>query len=216
MAKHVAVVLSGCGFKDGSEVTEVVAAFIALSECGSEVKVFAPNEDGLVKNHIDDQNQGVRNIMQESSRISRGEIEDIKNLSVNDFDGVVFPGGFGAALNLSDFAQKGEQCCVHEEVKRVVLEFNQNSKPIVAFCIAPVIIAKVLGDQGVAVTIGNDADTATLIEKMGAQHVECKVDDYVSDRALKVITTPAYMYNAKPHEVFKGIKAAINEFIEMA
>jgi len=73
-----------------------------------------------------------------------------------------------------------------------------------------------LGSEGVNLTIGNDQATAQQIEITGAHHVRCDVTDYVSDRDHKVLTTPAYMLDAKPHEVFTGIRKMIRELVEMA
>lgn len=77
-------------------------------------------------------------------------------------------------------------------------------------------MARVLGKKHITVTVGADGDTAKEIQKTGAIHEICPATDYVTDREHKVITTPAYMYDAKPHEVFKGISGLVKEFIEMA
>jgi len=214
--KKIAVVLSGCGFKDGSEITEAISTLIVLSKKGAEYKVFAPNLDIEAVDHASGISSGKRNALSESARISRGDITDLSHLNVDHFDGIVFPGGYGAAKNLSNWAIKGAACEVLPLVKKVLTEFHRQEKPICAICIAPTLVAKVLGQHGVELTIGNDPETAAEIEKTGAQHIECKVNDYVTDRRNKIITTPAYMYDAKPHEVYKGIKGAIKEFVEMA
>jgi enhancing lycopene biosynthesis protein 2 len=98
----------------------------------------------------------------------------------------------------------------------VIKEFHLAEKPIGAFCIAPALIARVLGNEGISVTIGDDVSTAKEIEKTGAQHVTCAVDDYITDREHKIVTSPAYMYDAKPHQVFNGIRRAIHELVEMS
>ncbi|MCB0384069.1 MAG: isoprenoid biosynthesis glyoxalase ElbB [Bdellovibrionales bacterium] len=214
--KNVAVVLSGCGFKDGAEITEAVSALIALSEFGANYQVFAPNLDITSTNHLKDSSGETRNVMVESARIARGNVQDIKTLKPDQFDALVFPGGFGAALHLCNWAQNGSGCTVNPEVEQTIKTFHSQSKPIGAICIAPALIARVLGGKGVTVTIGTDKETAQEIGKTGAQHVECAVDDYVTDREHKVITTPAYMYDAKPHQVFTGVRKAIKELVEMA
>lgn len=216
--KKVAVVLSGCGFKDGSEITEAVSSLICLSEFGAKYACFAPSIDITPTAHSAKFSNlsGTRNVLEESARICRGEIKDIKELKEDDFDAVVFPGGFGAAKNLCDWATKGSSCSVVPEVSRVIKTFFQASKPIGAICIAPALVAKVLGPEGVNLTIGEDAETAKEIEKTGAKHIKCGVEDYVSDRDHKILSTPAYMYNAKPHEVFTGIRRLIKELVEMA
>lgn len=215
--KKVAVVLSGCGFLDGTEITEAVSTLIALSEAGAQTLCFAPNLDYAVASpHGQAHPKETRNALAESARIARGHIQDLRELKEKDFDAIVFPGGYGAAKNLSSWATVGANATVHPEVKRVITEFHQASKPIGAICIAPTLVAKVLGSEGVNVTIGDDPATAQEIEKTGANHVRCIVTDYVSDRGHKVLTTPAYMYEAKPHEVFTGIRKMIRELVEMA
>lgn len=215
--KHFAVVLSGCGHKDGAEITESVSTLISLSELGISYNCYAPDIEIETVNHSTDQSTGKRNALEESARIARGEIKSLKELNTENYDAVVFPGGFGAALHLCSWAKNGSNCEVHPEAKRVVESFHEASKPIGAFCIAPTLIAKVLGNSEVTVTIGNASDVATEIEKTGAHHVDCAVDDFVTDRENKVVTSPAYMYGeAKPHEVFKGIRKAIHEISEMA
>lgn len=217
-AKRVAVVLSGCGHKDGSEITEAVSTLIALSEAGAVVEVFAPDVPFHVKDPITaEPTDESRNVLHESARIARGHVRALSHLKAADFDAIAFPGGFGAALNLSTWAQAGAACSVLPDVERVLNEFYMAEKPIGAICIAPAVVARVLGGEGVTLTIGNDTETATEIAKTGALHETCAVDDFVSDREHRIITTPAYMYDeAKPAEVFAGIRKAMFELVEMA
>ncbi len=215
--RKVAMVLSGCGFKDGAEITESVSALIALSQLNAEVQCFAPDLVFESVDHLDGERTGSRNIQSESARITRGKIKPLKELSSSSFDAIVFPGGFGAALHLSDWASKGSKCKVMPDIVRVIHEFNDESKPIGACCIAPVLLAKVLGGNEITLTIGNDTETAQEIEKTGALHEDCPVDDYITDRANKIVTTPAYMYDdAEPHKVFEGIQGLMRELVEMA
>ena len=217
MARKVAVVLSGCGFKDGAEITESVSTLIALGQFGASYQCFAPKMEIVATDHATGKPTGEkRNVLSEAARICRGEIQNIAELREQDFDAVIFPGGFGAALNLSNWGIKGAQSEVLPEVARVLREFHAANKPIGAICIAPTLVAKVLGREGVVLTIGNDADTAAEIAKTGAIHENCAVDDYVTDRQHKVVTTPAYMYETQPHLVFKGISGLVKELVEMA
>ncbi|WP_413559845.1 isoprenoid biosynthesis glyoxalase ElbB [Bdellovibrio sp. HCB209] len=216
--KKIAVVLSGCGYLDGTEITESVSLLIALHQAGAEVRCFAPDIELNEMDHLGKSATGAkRNVLKESARIARSEVSPLASLHAKDFDGIAFPGGFGAAKNLCNWAEKGAACDVNEDVKRVILEFYEASKPIGACCIAPVLLAKVLGKKKVTLTIGDDAATAAEIQKTGAQHEECPVDDYITDRETKVVTTPAYMYgNAKPNEVFAGIFGLAHELVEWA
>lgn len=216
--KKIAVVLSGCGHRDGAEITEAISALIAIGQNGANHEIFAPNKDVSVTNPLTGESKSeTRNILEESARIARGHIKDLSQLNEKSFDALVFPGGFGAALHLSDWALKGAKSQVLPEIEQIIKSFHSAGKPIAAICIAPTLIAKVLGSESVTITIGVDKDTASEIEKTGAQHENCAVTDFITDRAHKVVTTPAYMYDdAKPFEVFQGISLAIKELVEMA
>ncbi len=216
--KNIAVVLSGCGFLDGAEITEAVSTLVAIGQRGAAYRCFAPNKDVPVTNHLTQQPTGdTRNVLQEAARIARGEIRPLEELTARDFDALALPGGYGAALHLCDFAHKGSGGTIDPHVLRIVKEFHDGRKPIAAICIAPAIMALAFGEQGVSVTIGDDRGTASEIEKTGARHTACAVDKFVVDAAKRVITTPAYMYGtAKPHQIFEGIGGAIGELLKMA
>ncbi|UOE99881.1 isoprenoid biosynthesis glyoxalase ElbB [Bdellovibrio reynosensis] len=216
--KKIAVVFSGCGHLDGSEITESVSLLIALHQAGADVHCFAPDLEVPAMNHVAKQpSNEKRNILTESARIARGQITALDKLVTKEFDAVVFPGGYGAAKNLSNWAEKGAKCEVHPEVQRVIKEFHAESKPIGALCIAPVLLARVLGDKKITVTVGENGETSAEIQKTGAIHEECPVDDYITDRESKIVTTPAYMYgDAKPNEVFQGIFGLAHEIVEWA
>lgn len=216
--KKIAVVLSGCGHLDGSEITESVSLLIALHQAGADVSCFAPDIEIPVVDHLTHKPQGEkRRLLDEAARIARGHIQSLDKLKVSEFDALAFPGGYGAAKNLCNWAEKGARCDVLPDVKRVILDFHNASKPIGACCIAPVVLARVLGDKKITLTIGDDSETAMEIQKTGATHEECPVDDYITDRESKIVTTPAYMYgDAKPNEVFKGIFGLAHELVEWA
>jgi len=220
MAKRVAVVLCGCGRADGSEIHESVSILIHLSSRGFAYKCFAPDAPQTdVINHATSKHAPpgqTRNMMVESARISRGDISPIDKLAIADFDAVVFPGGFGAAKNLCNFATKGGECEVNPDVERIIRGFHNAKKPIALCCIAPVLAARVLGTRmngpGCTVTIGADAATADAIRTMGSQAVGRSVLESCTDMKHKIVTSPAYMFdNAKPHEVFQGIGRMIDD-----
>ena len=216
--KKVAVILSGCGYLDGAEITEAISTLVAIGQHGAEYKIFAPNKDVPETNHLTNKPTGqTRNVMQEAARIARGDVQPLENLKAKDFDALAFPGGFGAALHLCNFAEKGSSGQIDPQVKRVVNEFHDSGKPIAAVCISPAIMALAFGKKGVNITIGGDQGTASELEKTGAKHTTCDVERFVVDTANKIITSPAYMDGtAKPHQIFEGISGAMKELIKMA
>lgn len=215
--KKIGVVLSGCGVRDGSEIHEAVFALLAIDQEGCAAVCMAPNADFSVTDHLTMQESGAkRNILVESARIARGNIRDIKDVTALDLDAVVFPGGFGAAKNLCDFALKGAAASVHPEVGRLLKEMAAAGKPIGAICIAPALIAAVLGrTYAPTLTIGNDAGTAAEIEKTGARHEECPVTEIVVDHKNKIVSTPAYMLAERISQAYEGIEKCVKEVIKL-
>lgn len=218
MAK-VGVILSGCGVYDGSEIHETVITLLALNRAGAEVISMAPNIEQAVVNHLTGEPvEGVtRNVLEESARIVRGDISDIAKVSATDLDALFIPGGFGAAKNLCDFALKGPDCEVHPEVARLIKEIVAAKKPLAAVCIAPALVAKILGDSRMdpQVTIGTDEGTAEALSSMGATHLACPVNEFVIDKENKIITSPAYMLAGNISEAAEGIEKTVKALMEM-
>ncbi|MEZ9711142.1 isoprenoid biosynthesis glyoxalase ElbB [Vibrio breoganii] len=212
MAK-VAVVLSGAGVFDGSELHESVITMLELERKGISYQTFAPD---IVQLHTVDHGTGEasdgRNVLVESNRVSRGNTKPLAELSYKDFDALVFVGGFGAAKNLSDFAVKGSEYSVEPSIAQVITEFNEHGKWIFAMCISPVLLAKTLAN--VALTIGTDADTIGALEPTGVNHIACSATEHHIDEANKVITTPAYMLAGNLVELEQGISGAVSALSE--
>ena len=215
--KKIGVVLSGCGVRDGSEIHEAVFALLAIDQAGCEAVCMAPDADFAVTDHLTMQETGEkRNILVESARIARGKIRNIRDVMASDLDAVVFPGGFGAAKNLCDFAVKGAGASVNPEVLRLLKEMVTAKKPIGVICIAPAMLAAALGKElSPTVTIGNDSGTAAEISKTGAVHQECPVTDFVVDKKNKIVSTPAYMLANRISEAYEGIEKCVKEVIKL-
>lgn len=214
----IAMILSGCGVKDGTEIHEAVLSCLSLEIRGCEISFFAPDTSQMdVINHFDDSIlKESRNVLVESARIARGNIKSLNLFDIKEFDGVFFPGGFGAAKNLCDFAAKGSSCNVNQDVKQVILHAHDMGKPIGAICIAPALIARVLGERArVSVTIGNDQTTAETINSMGCRHKNAEVDEAVVDPEHLVVTSPAYMLANSIKELFTSTESAAEEFVNL-
>jgi enhancing lycopene biosynthesis protein 2 len=206
MGKKVGVVLSGCGVYDGAEIHESVVTLLAIDRNGAEAVMCAPNVDQLhVVNHLTGEvEEGAsRNVLVESARIARGAIRDVTDVSADELDALILPGGFGAAKNLCDFAVNGPDCEVDPGVAALVRTVHEQGKPVASVCIAPALIAKVLGNEGPELTIGSDADT-------------CPVTEFVVDQERKLISSPAYMLAQNISEAAEGIEKTVAALIEMA
>ncbi|MBI4580442.1 MAG: isoprenoid biosynthesis glyoxalase ElbB [Planctomycetes bacterium] len=218
---RVAVCLSGCGVFDGSEIHEAVLTMLALDQAGADIVCCAPNvEQAVVMDHLTRSPAGgqSRNVLVESARIARGNIVDLAGVKASQIDALIFPGGFGAAKNLCNFADVGPECSVHPQVERLVGEMLEAGKPIGAICIAPAMLARIVGrrDMHPRMTIGTDESTASAMEKMGVRHQDCPCESFVVDEAHKIVTTPAYMLGKGPAQVFEGIRRLVGEILRLA
>lgn len=213
--KKFAVVLSGCGVFDGAEIHEATLTLYAIMKNGASYEIFAPDiPQHHVINHITGAEMNEkRNVLIESARIARGDVKDIKTYDPEDFDGLIFPGGFGVAKNLSTVAFDGPDAKVNEDISKAVLSTHDHGKPIGALCIAPAMMAKIFNDA--TVTIGQDQGTIEAIEKMGGTHIETSHGDVVFDDQLNLFSTPCYMLDANILQIAEGAENIVSAMLKV-
>ena len=97
----------------------------------------------------------------------------------------------------------------------MVKAFHESRRAIGMCCIAPVLAAKLI--PGVTVTLGHESPqdddggswpysaTCGAVKQLGAKHEQCGPTGVCVDAANRVVTTPAYMFDAAPHQVYDGI-----------
>lgn len=212
--KNIAVILSGCGNRDGSELQESLSLLLAIDRRGWHCQCFAPEGLFEVVPHIDlpdDEEEGTlldmeqRDIFVESARIARGNLLPLEQYSPADYDALALPGGMGAARNLSTFAFDGPRMEVVDSVQDAILATYRAGKPVLAMCIAPMVLAKVLGRYEVELTLGPDDNQASQVAKgFGCKVRACGPTDVCVDDERKVLTTPAYMAATRISEIFAG------------
>ncbi len=224
--KKIAVILSGCGNRDGSELQESLGLLLAIDRRGWQYQCFAPEGMFEVVPHIDvvddEEDEGKlvdieqRDIFVESARIARGNLLPLEQYRPADYDALALPGGMGAARNLSTFAFDGPKMEVVDLVTDAILETYRAKKPVVAMCIAPMVLAKVLGRYEVRLTLGPDDNQASEVARgFGAQVQACGPTDVCVDTEHKVLTTPAYMAASRISEIFAGAENMVAELEEM-
>lgn len=219
--KKIAVVLAGCGLKDGSEIHESVITLLSLKRNNADYVCFAPNKNQY--HTIDHSKDSIvedekRNILIESARIARGEIRDLKEYNPDDFDAVIFPGGFGVAKNLFTFAIDGVDCKIDSLVEKTILDTIEAGKPIGAICISPLLVVRALRDSNIKakVTVGNSIDLMNAVKKMNGIPVEKKVDEIYFDETNNIVSTPAYTIGKDIFEVSCGIEKLVEKIIKIS
>jgi enhancing lycopene biosynthesis protein 2 len=213
--KKIAVVLSGSGVYDGAEIHEATLTMLAIAKAGAIYQCFAPDiKQYHVINHLTGKEMPEeRNVLVESARIARGDVKTLNEFNAKDYDALIFPGGFGAAKNLSTVAFEGPNASVDPQVEKAVNDMLTLKKPIGALCISPAFIAKIIGN-GVEVTIGADEGTAGAINAMGGNHVVTTHGEVTIDKKFNVFTTPCYMLDATILDIEQGATNIVNAMME--
>lgn len=225
--RRVALVLSGCGVYDGSEIHESVLAMLELHRHGAEVICTAPD---IPQHHVVDHRTGsecaeVRSVLSESARIARGAIVPLADLALDDIDAVVLPGGFGVAKNFTSWAFEGPGGRIDPSVQHCIVACHAAGKPIVGLCMAGTTIARALFGSGThsTVTVGTTSepspyDIAAInmgIEATGAHAVACTVREISIDKHHRIITAPCYMMEASIGDVHTNVAMAIDALMAM-
>jgi enhancing lycopene biosynthesis protein 2 len=216
---NIALILSGCGAYDGSDIREVVLISYELEKRGQNPIFFAPDIEQ--KEVIDHLNQvslsDKRNVLSESARLVLGQIKEVKNLYGKDVDGLILPGGMGAIKNLADSLGEENFLKVNPEVKRILREVYRRKKPIGACGLASLIVASALRDileTPLTLTIGKDPKLIRQIEELGAVHVISRGTEAVMDSEHKVVSTPASLLKLKIIEIAFATENLVNGMLD--
>ena len=201
---NIAIILSGCGNRDGSELQETLSLMLAIDRRGWSYQCFAPQGSHTVVSHLDGSESGSRDLLAESARIARGSILSLERYHASDYDALALPGGMGAARNLSTYAFDGAAMTVRPDVENAILDTYSLRKPILAECIVPMVLAKVLGSKGVTLTLGQPCAAAQVAQQLGTHVQSCQAAEVCIDREHRIYTTPAYMVANHISEIFQG------------
>tara|TARA_R110002096_G_scaffold436050_1_gene666125 strand:+ start:64879 stop:65562 length:684 start_codon:yes stop_codon:yes gene_type:complete len=225
----IAVLLHGNGVYDGTEIQEAVLSLLAIKEAGHEYQCMAPNYDQHhVINHVSGEElKEKRNILIESARIARGDILDLKDVDIQDFDALMMPGGFGTAKNFTTWAFDGPKASINPIIANFLTSFQKAEKPIIALCMSPTTLAKAFENSGInpKLSVGSTAEKSPYeiaaisqgMESLGVNASMTRVNEISIDKANKLICAPCYMMEADIIDVRKNISqaiAALQEFEE--
>lgn len=214
----IAVILAGCGRFDGSEIHESVLTLLSIEQNNATWQCFSLDlPQHHVTNHKTEEvlsDIEPRNMLTESARIARGNVRNLIELNVNEFDALIIPGGNGTAYNLFTLAIDGPKYRVNQLVQTACLSFTNAHKPVGFICIAPAMIPAIYG-AGIELTIGTDKGTAELLESLGSKHFNCNVDEIHIDKIHKIVTTPAYMLANNVLEAYSGIRKLVDAVVKI-
>lgn len=223
-----AVLLHGNGVYDGTEIHEAVCTLLSIAQAGHEYQCIAPDvQQHHVINHTNgDEMNETRNVFVESARIARGDILKVAEINAADYDGLVIPGGFGAAKNLTTWAFDGPESEILPQVKSLILGFVSSNKPIAALCMSPTTIAKALEgtDYHARLTVGSTEEPSPYeigaisngMKSIGVIAEMRTVREVAIDNGLKIVSAPCYMMEAGIVDVYQNTQQAIQELIRLS
>ncbi len=223
----IGVIFSGSGVFDGTEIQEGVFTLLAIKKVGAESVCFAPNIDQHhVINHITgEEMKESRNVLVESARIARGDIQSLDQFDASQLDALVLPGGFGAAKNLSKWAFSGPDGDINEQVKQAIVTMVKAKKPVAGLCMGPTVIAKALEGNEITptLTVGTTEAPSPYeieaisqgLEKTGATAVMKTIDEISVDADNKIVTAPCYMMEADILQIRNNVQKAIDALVEL-
>lgn len=213
--KKFAVVLAGCGVYDGAEIQEAVSTLLAIDNTGSSYQCYSPDINQYhVINHFTGEETGeIRNVLVESARIARGNIKRLKDFRPENYDAIIYPGGFGVAKNLCTYAIDGPDFLVNPMVEKSLLRASKARLPIGALCISPILIAAVLKNS--ILSIGTDIVTAKAIESLGSKHINSTGSEIIIDKEHKIVCSPCYMHDTSIGVIAKGAENVVKALYEL-
>jgi len=215
----VAVLLSGCGIGDGSQIEEVILTYLALDKYQVDYICIAPDKNQMhTFNHFTEtvEESETRNILVESSRIGRGKISPLSSIKYDEIDALILPGGQGVFKNLSDYIVAHELFKVDEEVEQIIKTFHSSQKPIGAICGALLLVGKSLNNEksNIKLSTSNDSFVKAL-RHTNTTLVNVKSSESYLDLDNKIVSTPAFLGTQNLFEMMLGIDDLVKKLIEL-
>jgi enhancing lycopene biosynthesis protein 2 len=169
--KTVGLYLSGNGSLDGSDVMTSVLAYKALQEYECQpVPIARDLSQGDVINHrTAREEEDDRNSLEETARLTRGNITEMRDVDVDNLDGAIFVGGGGTLSTWTDFKERGADCRVTERLKFQVLDLFRDNKPLLALDNAGFVLGFILKEtvESLRINPGSNPRLRETMEKWG-------------------------------------------------
>jgi enhancing lycopene biosynthesis protein 2 len=199
---RIGLLLSGCGFYDGTDVAEAVLAAWALDKLGSRALYFAP---GGGTGEVVDHASGLlvegerRSVLAESARIARGRIAPLSEARPSSLEGLIIPGGEGIARALmTGAAEPGRKREIATEVAPFLRGMLESGKPIGTISLGATLTATALG-------LPLDEDP------FSTPATEIRVDE---ERGI--VWTPGHLASSRLSEIAVGIERMAEEVVRRA
>lgn len=206
----IGLYLAGCGSLDGSDVPAAVFTRELLQKHNHDTVVGARDvAQGESVNHrtleVGDEN---RNSLDESARITRGDVRDMRKIDRSDLEGLVLVGGGGVLSTWTDFHERGSNMRITERLQFHLEAVHRRQKPILCLGNAHLPIAFTLRDETELRLGAVDRDPINdLVEKLG-HDLECQ--PRVEDEANSILHLPEVLQEPD----WPGMRQTIDQAIQ--
>ncbi len=198
---NVGLLLSGCGFYDGTEVAEAVLSALALERAGARALYVSPEVpqmhtvDHLTGSEVEGER---RNVASESARLARGRLKSLDEIAAVHLAALIIPGGHGAVKNLmTNFARLGERREVLPGVRDLIASLVQRRAPIGS------------------ISLGRAVVQAFLDEPLSQDDMHLPAGEILVDEERRLVFTPGFLTGASLPEVAAGIEKMVAAVLSM-
>lgn len=218
--KPFGIFLSGCGFKNGTDIWEAVLLNYFLEE--RKIKAISFSSQPYNPDRSDNSEKGSQtgpsNFFCEMALISRDRLKELKEISSETLSALILPGGQGLLKNFTRADEKNLFLKVEPELKRLIREIYRRKKPIAGCGMANLVIASSLREIAatpLTLTLGNDSELSSQLEKMGINHITTRAQEAVIDSENRIVTTSGSQVKTNLSELGMGLKNLIDGILEL-
>lgn len=212
----VAVMLSGCGTNDGSDLHETVLLHYFLHLNQIDLDFFSPDiNTPYVVNHINGQlYDAKRNTLEESARLARGNILSTEYFDHEMYEAVFFPGGLGLTQLFSTYHEDASNFEVSEPLQSIITASHTSRTPLAFIGQSSIIAATLI--PNCRLTLGFSNEAQETIYNLGGIGIQANYDDVVVDESHLVASTPGMLLGSSVTETSLGLQKLVNTVIDLA
>jgi len=198
----VGVLLSGCGFYDGTDVAEAVLAALAVERSGARAVYLAPEIPQMhTVDHLTgaESTEAPRGALGESARIARGRVRSLSEQWPGELAALVIPGGHGAVKNLmTNFARLEKKRELIPQVSGLLNDLTGRRAPIGAISLGRAVVQTYFG------------------EPLSEEDMRMAATEILMDQDRRLVFTPGFLTGASLPDVAAGIDKLVRAVLSLS
>ncbi len=189
--KRLGLLIVGSGYYDGTSPWDIAFILRAIEARGSFPYPFAPagNLKVVIDHQRNEEISDYRSSLAESARLVRGEIFRLEDVTPQDIDALIMPGGYGNVLTLTNYTRSNGEYKLYEPLKKLIRGMYVRGKPIGALGHGILLLGLALGRiASPIVTPGEETDYIEQLEKLGVIFVKVPPDEVIYDEQNNIFS----------------------------